>query len=178
MKNKKNQFSLIELLVVLAVIAILAVMLLPAMAQSTPYSLAPQQPNFYRQDTTEFPLTLANAGAAAWSFGATNSLKLTVRQDHGLSLFVRVASTNSTSSGVVAGFDVSPDGTNGTTTEPLQWTLPTGYIGTNVYWTNLSPDYLNNVRAIQLTTLTNKAVGSGNTNSVQILNFWYSYSGQ
>jgi hypothetical protein len=175
MKFLNYKFCLAELLLVTAALALLAALTLPAMAQSSPYNLAPQQPNFYRQDTNAFPMTLTNSGAATFT---TNSLKLTVRQGTGVSLFATVVSTNSSSSGVVLGFDTSPDGTNATTTEPITWTLPSNFIGTNTYWTNIDRAYLNNVRTFQMTTSTNKAVGTGNTNTVVVTKFWYSYSGQ
>ena len=154
----------------------------PAEAQPTSPQVYPSAaPNFYRLDTNAISsLTLTNGQAVTFPGDGTNSLEISVRQDHGLSMFVQVVSTNALSSAVKLGWDLSYDGniTNGTTTGPLTWTLPANFVGTNTYWTNFPASFLNNIRTLQLTSATNSLVGGGNTNTVRVTKLAYSYSGQ
>lgn len=134
-------------------------------------------PNAYQLDAVAFPLTLTNGQSVTFPANGTNSLDLTLRQDHGLSVFVQVASTNVNSAGTILGYDTTPDGTTYTTTRPLQLTVPGNFVGTNVYWlTNWSALQVNNFRQIQLTLATNQLVGGGVSNAVVIQKVWYSYS--
>jgi hypothetical protein len=161
------------------------------MAQYAPYTLTPQQPNFYRSDTNGFPLSVGGTIGAvtgkALSYG-TNSLKLTLRQDHGLSVFASITASNSTATAcavlpVTFGFDISPDGTNFTAgtfpglAPPLTFTanlvVPASSTNTYIYWTNYPATVLNNLRAVQCTSCTNAY-----TNGVKINWLYYSFSGQ
>jgi hypothetical protein len=96
-----------------------------------------------------------------------------------------VISTNPASVSSTLGWDVSYNGniTNGTTTQPLQFTVPSNFIGTNTYWTNWSSLVVNNIRKMQLTTSTNALAGGrgtagSNTNTVIIAKIVYSYGNQ
>ena len=134
-------------------------------------------PNAYQLDVYAFPLTLTNGQAVTFPANGTNSLDLTIRQDHGLSLFAQVVSTNVNSAPTTLGFDTTPDGTVYTTTRPLIATVPGGFVGTNVYWlTNWTSAQVNNFRQMQLTLASNNVVGGGVSNAVVVQKFWYSYS--
>ena len=177
-ENRKSIVSLAALL--MAALAILALWeILPAQADT----FSVYQPNFYRQDTNATPLTLTNGQAATFPAGGTNSYKQTVRQNVGLSVFVTVISSNSVGGTGKLGFDLTPDGTVYTTTQPLTFTFPTaaavtGTLSTNTYWTNWPSTVLNNVRQIQLTTATNALVGGGPATNSATINLRYSYSNQ
>lgn len=168
-------WSIVELLVVIAIIGLLMALTLSARADNTqPYAFAPQQPNFYRLDSAAFPCVLTNGGSLVFPAGGTNSLKLPVRQDKGLSFFVRMGTTNPSTGSATLKWDLTPDGTNYTTSQPLQWVITPGNSTTNgLWWTNIPPAVLNNVRAIQLTGFSNNF-----TNWWWGTNLWYSYSGQ
>jgi hypothetical protein len=150
-------------------------------AQPGPYSISPQQPNFYRPDTNVFPMTLAATTGNTNFVGATNSLQVTIRQDHGVAIEVPITVPNTTASAITGtltlGWDVSTRGTNFTTGRPVQWAIAVSALpySTNTYWfwTNFPNTYLNNVRKMQLTYATN-TVGA----AVTIGPPDYSWSGQ
>ena len=111
--------------------AVLSMAAIGLQAQPGPYSYAPQQPNFYRSDTNAFPLTLTSSVTYSnLTAGGTNSLKQTVRQDKGLSLFPTITVYNT--GGAITGgatnltfaFTVTPDGTHYVTPAPLIMTVP------------------------------------------------------
>ena len=112
-----------SLLIVTLLLGLLAISLVkPAHAQTTGYSLSPQQPNFYRMDTNlalgnilttnsistnaiPASLFLTNGQAANWVYSSLGSVSglnqptngpfvLTVRQNQGVSVFVTVISSN------------------------------------------------------------------------------------
>ena len=173
-----------QVMVLLAFLLLAALLLLPvpAQAQGVP-GTTPYQPNFYRTDTNASPLTLTNGGAAVFPQNGTNSIEQTVKQNTGLSVFVTVISSNSVGGTGKVGFDVTPDGTVYTTTQPLSLSFPTaaavtGTLATNVYWTNWPAATLNNVRQIQWTTATNALVGGGPTTNTVKYSVTYSYSNQ
>ena len=172
---KFNKWKQITVLVMAA--AALAVTQLSAMADPTALTYPTGSPNFSTPDTNAIPLVLTNGAGVTFPANGTNSLEKAVRQDHGLSVFVTVVTTNAAVGGQTLGWDTSPDGTLYTTTQPLKWTLPANGAGTNTYWTNWPAAQLNNVRDIQLTTVTNAAVGTGNTNTATITKLIYSQSG-
>lgn len=165
-------------MIVVAIIGLMAAFTLPALAQ--PYQTG--SPNFYQDDTNAFTLTLTNGQGSLLA-----GKKLTLRQEHGLSLFVTVISSNPLAGNGKIGLDVTSDNTSYTTTQPLAFTFPNanysngvaqaaGVLTTNVYWTNFPPAVLNNVRGVQATLATNTLVGGGpTTNSVQY-KLRYSYS--
>lgn len=178
---------MVETLVVIAIIGLLAAILLPAMTTTARADV--YQPNFYRQDTNATPFTLTNGGAATFAANSTNSYEQVVKQNNGLSVFVQVISSNSLAGNGTLGWDVTPDGSTYTTTEPLKFTFPqantsnnvaqvSGLLATNLYWTNWPASTLNNVRDIQLTTATNALVGGGPTTNSCTYKVWYSYSNQ
>lgn len=149
----------------------------PAQNSSSPYQLAPQQPNFYRTDTNAFPLSITNNGVTVT---VTNGLKLTVRQDTGLSFFVGTLSTNGlqTNSATIY-FDVSYDGTNFTTTRPLSVTAPINGTNAALYWTNIPAPVYNGIDSFRALTVSAVSIaGSGTTNVNSITKLVYSYSGQ
>ena len=179
MKKYLENFSLTPLLAVVFTIGLFALLVTPVTQadNTSPYNLAPQQPNFYRTDTNAFPLTLTNGQAK--TFSGTNSLTIYVRQDRGLSLFAPSLVTTNTNCVPVFGFDVTYDGTNGTTTHPIQWGPLISSAATNGCWTNFSRDYLNNVRTVQCTWVSNAMPGAiPGSNSIYIPKLIYSYSGQ
>ena len=191
----RNKLSFLTMGLALSLAAALAVGTFTAesmAADTTPYNLSPQQPNFVRTDTNSFPLFLSNATAT----NPPTPLNLTLRQDKGLSLFVSITITNTNASAQTFTtplyFDVSPDATNNfTTTTPatsvggppaLAW-VPTWTVAasttnkTLVAWTNFPATFLNNVRMLHLGQMTN---AWGSTAGVGISVPWlkYSYSGQ
>jgi hypothetical protein len=146
-------------------------------AQPVTFTYPEGGPNAYVLDPAAFPLTLTNGQSVTFPADGTNSLAQSVRQDHGLSVFVTVASTNALSDSTILGFDTTPDGITFTTTHPLLLTVPGNFVGTNTYWlTNWPSTQINNLRQIQLTLATNQLVGGGVSNAVVIKKFWYSYS--
>lgn len=182
--NHKTHFKKSGLMIALAMVGLLAALLVPeASGQNSAYSLAPQQPNFYRSDTNAFPCTLsATTGASNYVASSTNSLKLTLRQDKGLSMFAQITVTNtSTATSGVVQFSFSPswDGLTNhfTTTPPLVWAIPVTVAATStntyVFWTNWPSSTLNNVRCIQCVQVTN-TIGLATT----VNGLTYSYSGQ
>lgn len=161
-----------------------------ALADNTsPYQLAPQQPNFYRVDTNSatYAFTNSTTSTTPLNHGVgtgpnTNSLNLTLRQNIGLSIFLIVWDTNSVSSAATSTnysvyFDTTPDNTNYTCGPgaypigPLTCSMAGG-VGTNMVWTNVPATALNNVRSIQ----PGKIVWTGSNNVFAEL--IYSYSGQ
>ena len=181
MNNKIKFLPSILLGVVLACLAALALEDVNQPAEATGQVYPSAAPNFYRLDTNAISaLTLTNGANVTFPPDGTNSLEISIRQDHGLSVFVQVISTNALSVAETLHWDTSFDGniTNGTTTGPIAFTVPANFVGTNEYWTNFPASYLNNISTIQLTSCTNAAVGGGNTNTVRIGRLAYSYSGQ
>jgi hypothetical protein len=175
----KNPFGILEWLAALCMIAVLLALLFAPRAHATLATLTYPEgaPNSAPLDTYAFPLTLTNGQAVTFPANGTNSLDQTIRQDHGLSVFVQVVSTNINSAPTVLGFDVTPDGVSYTANHPLQATVPGGFVGTNIYWlTNWTSLQVNNFRQIQLTFATNNLVGGGVSNAVVVQKFWYSYS--
>ncbi len=193
MKFNKFKFSLVEWFVLAAILAILAAAIVPAFVvradNTSPYALAPQQPNFFRVDTNASSYALQTNTTVLYPHGWTNGfaantnvLNLTVRQNVGLSIFLIVWQTNSissasTSTNYTVSWDTTPDNTNytcGTGASPISLQCPmagTG-IGTNVVWTNIPAASLSNVRSIQ----PGKIVWTGSNNVfAQVI---YSYSGQ
>ena len=172
MKFNKLKIAVLTAVACLGVIGVAAVH-----ADSTTLTYPTGSPNFNTPDTLAIPLVLTNGAGAAFPANGTNSLEKAVRQDHGLSVFVTVVTTNASAAGQTLGWDTTPDGALYTTTQPLKWTLPANGAGTNSYWTNWPATVLNNVRGLQLTTATNAAVGTGNTNTARITALIYSQSG-
>jgi hypothetical protein len=191
--NKIRPIPPIRLTATIVTMSLAALSAFEALGQgSTPYNLAPQQPNFYRSDTNAFPLSVGGTYGTvigkALSYG-TNSLKLTLRQDHGLSAFASITASNSTSTAcailpVTFGLDVSPDGTNFTAgsypgvapalTCSANLIVAASSTNTYVYWlTNFPVSLLNNLRAVQCTSCTNSY-----TNGIKVNWLDYSYSGQ
>jgi Tfp pilus assembly protein PilE len=171
MKNK-SKFTLAGLLLVCFIISLLALCALPAWSQPTTLTYANGAPNFVTPDTNAFPLTLAASAGTNYTANGTNSLDKTLRQDHGVSAFVTVISTNASATTVTLGWDVTEDGTSYTTTRPIQWAVPANFVGTNTYWTNWSSLQVNNLRQMQLTLATNNSAYT-----VKLINFQYSQSG-
>lgn len=190
----KNRLSIAELFVITAIIALVAAITIPAFIvradNTSPYALAPQQPNFYRFDTNTSSYALQTNTTVFFPHGWTNGfgpntnvLNLPLRQGQGLSIFLITWQTNSissasTSTNYTVSWDVTPDNTNytftGTGGSPISLTSAMAGlgIGTNVVWTNIPSTALNNVRAIQ----PGKIVWTGSNNVfAQII---YSYSGQ
>jgi hypothetical protein len=181
-KDKRFTFSLFGLLLVLAIIALLSACFTPTQAQLTPTTYPDGAPNFNTPDNFATPLTLTNGQAVAFPANGTNSLEKVIRQDHGLSVFVTVISSNGIGGNDTLTWDVTPDSTVYTTTHPFSWTFPTAAsapatLTTNVYWTNWPAAVLNNVRGIQLTGATNALVGGGPTTNSVTLKLSYSQSG-
>ena len=176
--NPKNKFRfrLTGLILVICILGLLAAIATPARAQVN-------QPNFIRSDTNAFPLLLTNGAAKTFTAGGTNSYKLTLKQNTGLSVFVTVISSNPAAGNVGLGWDLAGDTNTITTTQPLKFLVPaaaatTGTLCTNVYWTNWPASVLSNVRYLQLTTATNALVGGGPTTNSVSLQLKYSYSSQ
>jgi Tfp pilus assembly protein PilE len=170
MKNN-SKFTLTGLLLVCLIISLLALCAMPAWSQPTALNYANNAPNTVSLDTNAFPLTLAASVGTNYTANGTNSLDKTIRQDHGLSAFVTVISTNASATTVTLGWDVTGDGMSYTTTRPLQWTVPSNFVGTNTYWTNWPNTTLNNLRQMQLTLATNNSAYT-----VKLVNLQYSQS--
>jgi prepilin-type N-terminal cleavage/methylation domain-containing protein len=179
--NTKRNFTLLEILVVIAVLGLLAALMIPSVqADTSPYSLAPQQPNFFVTDTNATSFALTNNQTKTFTAGGTNTTPITVRQDHGISLFLTVWQTNSvasTTTNYTVAFDLTGDAvtwTGGNGAYPISWTVSLASQGasTNTYWTNLSAAQLNNIRQMQAT----KASTTASNNIFGKLT--YSYSGQ
>lgn len=163
-------------------------------AQLVPSAFQTGAPNFWRDDTNACPapgLALTNSQLTTFTAGGTNSFKLTLRQDHGLGIFVTCISSNPTGGGTgYLGWDVASDGTKFTTKQPFWFTFPvpasaSAALVTNVYYTNIDRTVLNNARSLQLTAASNSLIAAsgsagatvGNTNTI-IVSLRYSYSVQ
>lgn len=137
-----------------------------------PYALAPQQPNFYRSDTNAGPVALTNGQVVTF----TNAMKLTLRQDKGLSIFTKIVSTNAVSVSETNTFVLSYDGSTFTTSPTFTIVTPTlATAGTNVAWTNIPPSTLNNVRCIMWSTAGMGALATGTNVTAGVT---YSWSGE
>lgn len=146
-----------------------------AQGQTTPYAYGPQQPNFYRTDTNDFPVTLTNTATTA-TFYTSNQFILTVRQDKGISLFETHAANSSTNQQTMTfTLDTTPDGTNWTTTGPITWSVTNNGTTSVTSWTNLPSTFISNVRKLKISSVT---CPLGTTNSLVVSKFWFSYSGQ
>lgn len=176
MKFIKYTFSRIQTLITIAALAV-PVMCSFSELHAQPTTLAPvgvQTPNNFTSDTIATPLTLTNGQSVTFTAGGTNSLAKTIRQDHGISVFVTVISTNTLSVGTLLGWDITPDGIIFTANHPFQMFVPSNFIGTNTYWTNWPATTANNFRKIQLDQATNSILGAAgaagsNTNTVKII---------
>jgi hypothetical protein len=185
--NYKKFFNKSVLMIALAMVGLLAALLVPQRAQGADYSLAPQEPNFYRLDTNACPITLVSGQSSTnYTAGSTNSLRLTVRQDKGLSVFPQFTCYNA--GGAVTGgatnltfaYTVTYDGVKWVTgTAPLIQTVPNICAATTTNgqmgWTNWSAPVLSNVRQIQLVGVTNNGPWVG---QIVVTGLAYSYSGQ
>jgi hypothetical protein len=157
-----------QMLLIIVTAGLLGAVLMPrkVVAQTTPYNLGPQQPNFYRPDTNAFPITFTNSQTLI----LTNQYKLTIRQDRGLSIFVGMSPATNSGNAVV-GLDVTYDGIGYTTNQPLYVVAP---FNQALFWaTNFGRDVLNNVRGVKASTV---IVTNAGPNT--ITKFVYSWSGQ
>jgi len=168
----KNRFSLVQILLVCAIIGLLAALTLPARAQLNSAVTAPPyqtgQPNFFNLDTNSTSFALTNNQTQTFTAGGTNTYIKTIRQNQGLSLFLAVWQTNSvpsTTTNYSVAFDVTGDGatwTRGLGAHPFIWTVSLAGAGpsTNVFWTNLPPALLSNLRKMQATQTSTTASNS------------------
>jgi hypothetical protein len=147
-------------------VAFLAALALPALAQTSPYNLGPQQPNFYRSDTNQFPFAMTGSPVTL-----TNVLKLTLRQDKGLSIFVSAHATTNSTAATTLLYDVTANGINYTTFEPIAVTFALNGTNEVVFWTNFPASVVNNLRAIKCTSVNGPAGGV-------VDSLIYSYSGE
>lgn len=146
------------------------------LARAQPTVLTPvgqQTPNAMTPDNTAFPLVLTNGQSVTITGGSTNSLAKAVRQDHGMSVFATVTSTNAASVGQYLYFDVTGDGTAYTANHPFAFYVPSNFVGTNTYWTNWPATSFNNFRKVQFTGASNSITGTAgaagsNTNTVTL----------
>lgn len=162
MKFSKSCFSLVEVMIVLAIIGLLAAFTLTAKAQ--------YQPNFYQNILTNGTVQIATAAATNTS---ALSKPVYVRQGKGISFLPYCAGTNSATANTWYFFDVTADGTNWSTTMPLQGSVAlNGTTGSRGY---ILFDYseLDNVRAIRLAQITN-----AHTATIWVTNVVASYSNQ
>lgn len=158
------------------VLALASVELARAQTTTGPYAIAPQQPNFYRADTNQFPMVIPPHTTT----NLANPLTLTIRQGTGLSIFTGIMATNTpkfATTNATYLFDVASGyagDTNYTTFGALPFLSP-AITASNYYvgWTNFSRTVLDNVRTIKCTSINNP-----DTNSLTISNLVYSWSGQ
>jgi hypothetical protein len=172
-KIKKSTFAIAAMMVV--IIGLLAAFLIPpARAQSLGGNggLTIFQPNYLTtptnitvtgQFTNATSITLTNGQGFAITSGATD----VVRQNNGESILLNETGTNVNTTATITYWDVTADGTNWTTDHPLVIAITPGN-ATVQHWTNIPPVFLNNVRAVKLSALTNSLVGTGNTNTVTL----------
>lgn len=105
--------------------------------------------------------TFANVPAIITTGATSNVLDdITVYKGRGLSILPHFAGTNAGTANVTFRFEVSADGTNFTTTGPLQLIVAmngaTGVRG----WTNWSAATLDNIRAVRLASIANAHTAS------------------
>jgi hypothetical protein len=181
---KWKNFTKLQLLIVVAFIGLLVALLLPAIptsanAQGLVTLTYPNgAPNFWGTDTNAFPVTLTNAQSATLA-----GVKKSIRQGKGISVFATCITSNSTVTTETVGFDLTYDGTHGTTTHPVNWTFAPpasaqGTLTTNTYWTNFPSAYLDNVRTLQATYATNNTAGGVVGSNSITTTLTYSQSGQ
>jgi hypothetical protein len=140
---------------------------LAAMAALSMLFVAPAaqaQANFQKQITNYASITVA--GANQTTFGTTTNQLVSIRQNRGSSWLLKVHGTNSVTTGnLTIGFDVTADGTNWTSAQPLQWTVALNGTNRVTYWTNFSIASLSNVRYVFPTLATN---ANTSTNAIVI----------
>ena len=160
---------------------------LSAVAQNTtPYAYAPQQPNFYVQDTNWTPYYVTSTNLALLTLGQTNSgtygftLNKTIREDKGLSVFASLVAPNATNNTVTTIYlGVTYDGVKSNGVPGALALPPITANGTTpvIVWTNFPASLRNNVRSVFVSGYTNTA-GGGTTNVLTISKLVYSWSGQ
>jgi len=157
----KSKFSLIELFCCIALIAVLGAITMPpvASAQENPFTVT--------------SLTTSTNAVAASTTAAVTTPAIQVRGSDGLAFLAKFVLDGPSTGNVTFHYNVSADGTNWTTTKPLN----SGAIaanGTNAvtaYW-NFSPTdsaELRNVKYLKLSEVQNAA-----TNAVTLQNLWSS----
>ena len=80
---------------------------------------------------------------------------ITLYRDRGLSLFSTAVGTNASTALVTIRMDVSYNGSNWTTTAPLQWSYPLNGTTPVTAWTNFPPSVLDNVKKARIASVSN-----------------------
>lgn len=128
------------------------------------------QPNFYSNVLTNGVLTVAAVTATDVS---AITKPITVRQGKGIAFLPLVVGTNTATANAVFKFNVTADGTNYTTTFPIQGTVALNGTTPARGYILIPNTSLDNVRAIRLDSITN-----AHTASIIITNVVASYSNQ
>jgi hypothetical protein len=81
--------------------------------------------------------------------------EITLYRDRGLSLFSTAVATNASTALVTIRMDVSYNGSNWTTTTPLQWSYPLSGTSPVTAWTNFPPSVLDNVKKARVSSVSN-----------------------
>ena len=107
-----------------------------------------------------YPRTNVCAGYMVLTATTAQSLgystnEITLYRDRGLSLFSTAAATNASTALVTIRMDVSYNGSNWTTTTPLQWSYPLNGTTPVTAWTNFPPSVLDNVKKARVSSVSN-----------------------
>jgi len=155
--------GLLSLLVMMVALFCFCVLLeTVAMGATTVY-----QPNIFKAATG------VPAAVAASSTNAVTSAAIPVPQGKGIAFWPAAKGTNAATALVTYKFELTYDGTNYTTTTPLQVGVSLTGTTAALGFTNVPPTFLTGVRAIKLTSVVN-----AHTSGIEPLGVVYSYSNQ
>ena len=157
---------------ILAFIAALALVLLPALLLFP--LLTPTHSLQAEQDiglTTIGTFGNVPSTMTASSTSNVNSGVILVRQHRGIAIVPAFTGSGASTLNVTFKWDVSADGTNYTTTQPLSLVVPANGTNAVIAYTNVPATYLNNVRYLRVSSVAN-----GATNSLTGVSITYSYA--
>jgi hypothetical protein len=118
-----------------------------------------------------------NALATTFSYGGTNydrtasgTVIIPVYRGRGVAFFGSIQDAANTNAQETFGLDLSYDGTNWTTTQPVRFTGSCAGATATVFYTNVIADVFDNARFARLTSIT------GNTSGNNVTNNWLAWS--
>jgi len=118
-----------------------------------------------------------NTTALTFSYTGTNydrtasgAVIIPVYRGRGVAFFGSIQDAPNTNAVVTFGLDLSYDGTNWTTTQPIRFTGTCNGTNASVFYTNVLADVLDNAMFARLATIT------GNTGANNITNNWLAWS--
>ena len=111
-----------------------------------------------------------NYGNTNYDRTASGTVIIPVYRGRGMSFFGSIQDAPSTNAIVTFGLDLSYDGTNWTTTQPIRFTGTCNGSTATVFYTNILADQFDNAMFARLATIT------GNTGANNITNNWLAWS--